>query len=81
MNEITELKEHIRWLEDERVSLDAIDDRLDAIEGDLVRLRDAVDDIAGTLNALISISTPKRPAPLANRNPRSPAGATVMSRE
>ncbi len=57
MSDFKELKEHIRWLEDERLDatavdecLDQIDNRLEAIDGRLDELVNAFNSIASAIN-------------------------------
>ena len=117
MTELKELKEHVRWLEDERATLGAVEERIDEIEerlreikedltdlwsatiknsDELARLVSAFNGIADAVNRnadatnknadvlkeLISVFTPKRPAPVSpNANkpkPRKPKLSVVQ---
>jgi ABC-type transporter Mla subunit MlaD len=61
MTDLKELKEHIRWLEDERLTAGAVEDRLDQIDGVLADFisafnnnADIIDQNTKALNKLIS---------------------------
>lgn len=49
-SEIKELKDHIRWLEDERIDAGAVEERLDGIDEDLKRLAGRFNEIAAAIN-------------------------------
>jgi hypothetical protein len=72
-DELKELRQHVRWLEDERRDAGAvekylgeIDGRLDDIDNDLAKLADAYSGIANALKAIadgLNALAPKSPPP------------------
>jgi hypothetical protein len=52
MTDLRELKEHIRWLEDERLDADAVEKRLGQINDDLSGIKSAIDTNGNQLRRL-----------------------------
>jgi tetrahydromethanopterin S-methyltransferase subunit G len=49
-NELQELRQHVRWLEDERRDVGAVEKHLDEIDGDLDGIIDRLNEIDGRLD-------------------------------
>jgi len=87
--ELSELRQHIRWLEDERLGAGAVEERMNEIDGRLDGINDglkklvnayndlvtAIDRKTSTLKELIEIMAPNRPPPpAAPGNTKTPNG-------